>query len=102
MPVSAAAAAASAARSSSLFARVFGRRDTINSSEAPIADAAAEAEPPPGVGSADASAAISSRTVLSTSIDHDPPILDDLAYRRPAHAQQIDRRTAEHDDVHLL
>src|SRR6185295_17204471 len=65
MPASADAADASAARSSSVPARVFGRLATIVRSDAPTADARAAAEPPPGVGVGALNTASRSRTDLS-------------------------------------
>jgi hypothetical protein len=57
----------SAVRSSSDWSRVFSRLATISNSEAPTDEASAEAEPPPGVGSADANAAITSRSGVELS-----------------------------------
>src|SRR5712691_1499766 len=94
MPISASVADASADRSSSDPVRVFGSAATISSSEAPIAEASADAEPPPGAGSEELNAARTSRTGRSTSMD-DAPLLDDGA-------DEIDRRSSHHDRVHLL
>ena len=48
--------------------RVFGSPVTMISSDAPIADASAAADPPPGVGSEELKAESRSRTERSTSI----------------------------------
>src|SRR6187200_3056342 len=103
IPASAAAADASAARSSSVPPRVFGSPATIIRSDAPTADASAAADPPPGVGSVELKASRRSRTDLSaSSITHDLPLLDHRADRRGAGADQIDRRTVHDHGIHLL
>ena len=101
MPISAAVADASAERSSSDPVRVFGSAATISSSEAPMAEASADAEPPPGAGSEELNAARTSRTGRSTSMD-DAAFLDDGADGIGADADEIDRRSPHHDRVHLL
>src|SRR5712691_7087708 len=101
MSISAFVADPSADRSSSDPARVFGKPATIISSEAPIAEASADAEPPPGAGSEELNALSTSRTGRSTSMD-DASFLDDGADGIGADADEIDRRSPHHDRVHLL
>jgi hypothetical protein len=60
MPPVVASAPASAVRSASELDFVFGSAATMASRAAPIADASADAEPPPGVGSGEANAASTS------------------------------------------
>src|SRR5262245_6748433 len=100
MPASTSPAAASASRSCGEPLRVFGSAATIISSDAPIADEGAAAEPPPGVGSGELNAASRSRTARSRSMD-DASLLDDGADRLGADTDQIDRRAVDDDGVHL-
>ena len=95
---------------SSVPLRVFGRPATIISSDAPIADASAAADPPPGVGSDGANAASRSRRTEMLSSQRSwsacratiRALLDDRADRSRADADQIDRRAVDDDRVHLL
>src|SRR5262245_60705537 len=101
MPASASAAAASAARSAAEPGRVFGSDATISSSDAPIADESADADPPPGVGSGELNAARRSGSAKSRSM-HNASLLDHGANRVRADADQVDRRSVDDDCVHLL
>src|SRR5262249_38339323 len=94
-------AARSALRSSSVLLRVFGSAATITSSDAPTADASADAEPPPGVGSLELNASRRSVTDLSTSMN-DASFFDYGCDGFGAHADQIDSGTVDDDGVHLL
>ena len=67
MPLSAPVAKASAVRSSSDWLRVRSSPATMSNSEAPIDEASADAEPPPGVGSDEANAEMTSRSDLEVS-----------------------------------
>src|SRR5262245_37186519 len=125
MPPAAASAPASAVRSSSELDFVFGSAATMASREAPIADASAEAEPPPGVGWGEAKAASTSRRDWSINTMDIPPArgapppLDvvsrghsggdvdhatafhDRANGLRADANEIDCRSGDDDRVHL-
>src|SRR5262249_61047164 len=90
------AAAARAARSSSELVRVFGSDATMSSSDAPIAEESAAADPPPGVGSGELNAARRSEIARSRSM-HDPSLLDHRADRVGADADQIDSRSVDAD-----
>src|SRR5262245_34623721 len=100
-PVSAALAWCNACRSSSVPARVFGRLATMINSAAPTADASADAEPPPGVGSLELKASSSSRTDRSTSM-HDRSFLDHHGDGIRADAHQIDGRAVHDHRVELF
>src|SRR5436190_24330514 len=102
MPASADAASANAARSSSAPDRVFGNPVTIVSSAAPTDEASAAADPPPGVGSDEASAEIRSRTGLSISTLNDLALLDHPEDCVGADAHQVDRRPGDDHRVHLF
>src|SRR6476646_8604142 len=73
----------------------------MTSRAAPVADAIAAADPPPGVGSGEAKAESTSRSDLSVSID-DAPFLDDGSDGVRAHANQLDGTAVQHDGVQLL
>src|SRR5438034_3039569 len=99
--ISAADADASAARSSSDPFRVFSSPATIISSDVPTAEASADADPPPGVGSGALNAARISRTVLSASMN-DASLFDHRPDCVGANTDQINRRTVDDHRVHLL
>src|SRR5437762_1677853 len=92
---------------------------TSISRETPAAEARADAEPPPGVGSGALNAESRSRSVRSMSfmtpprqqrvpvsssapLDDDLSFLDDRPDRLRPDADQIDRRSVDDDGVHLL
>src|SRR5260221_5292130 len=89
-------------RSTSEPVRVFGSAATIISSDAPVAPASADADPPPGVGAAELNASSNSRTAMSTSMDHHAPFLDNGPDDVDADSDQIDRRAVDDDRVHLF
>src|SRR5438270_13308963 len=65
MPSRTSRAAVNASRSPSAPVRVFGSDATFISSDAPVADASAAADPPPGVGAEELNAARRSRSERS-------------------------------------
>src|SRR5205823_5687816 len=80
-------------------------------SDAPIAEASADADPPPGVGSDEANAASRSRTVLSVSMSvrggalltcHEASLFDHRPDRLCSHANEIDRRAGDDDGIQLF
>src|SRR5579864_5140221 len=100
-PTSTAAAACSAARFSSDPDRVFRLPDTMIRSDAPTAQASAEADPPPGVGSDELNASSRSVNGRSTSMGH-ASFFHDGANRVRADTNEIDGRTIDDDRVQLL
>src|SRR5205807_4278219 len=99
-PVRAERAAPSAWRSASVPDLDFGSPATIIRSDAPIAEASADADPPPGVGSDEANAASRSRTVFSVS--NEPSLFDHRLDRLGPDAHQVDGGPGDDHRVHLF